>query len=109
MKKVLLTVLFVFCFTATAMADWSVTVNWTRSIGPNLASEVVFLDAAEKCTVSATDPTSCQFTVPDLIGQQIVIRSINTQGAYSETAPVVLSAAPAPASGVLVNITYVSP
>jgi hypothetical protein len=38
-----------------------------------------------------------------------MIRSLNSQGAFSETTPIALSAVPAPASGVMVNITYINP
>jgi hypothetical protein len=92
-----------------ASADWSVTVTWTRSIGPNLDYELTNLDGVTKCTVQETESTTCNFTVPALTGQSVVIRSVNSQGGFSETTPVVLSAIPAPASGVFINITYVSP
>ena len=113
MKKLIMLLIVVLallgCMAGPAVADWSITVNWTRSAGPGLASEAVLLDAATKCTINATDPTTCNFTVPALTGQAVKIRSSNAQGAYSETAPVILSAAPAPASGLLVNITYIAP
>ena len=94
---------------APAFADWSIAVTWTRSIGPGLASEAVLLDAATKCTVLPAAPTTCQFNVTTLTGQAVKIRSTNTQGAFAETAPVLLSAAPAPATGVMVNVTYYQP
>jgi hypothetical protein len=115
MKKLLTLILFLIVCTiflltgSTAFADWSVTVTWTRSTGPNLASEMVLLDTATKCTITATAPTTCQFNVPTLTGQAVKIRSFNSQGAFAETAPIVLTAAPAPATGVMVNVTYVQP
>ena len=108
-KVVLLAVLFVLISFGLAQANWSVTVTWTRSVGPNLASEECRLDGVVKGTVLPAQPTSCQFNVITLSGQQVVVRAINAQGAYSETTPIVLSAIPAPASGVMVNITYVAP
>ena len=103
--------LFAHCLllTPAAHADWSVTVSWTRSIGPGLAHEDVRLDAVTKCSVAATAPTTCQFVVPSLTGQAVVVRSVNAQGGYSETTPMVLSPVPAPATGVVLTITYVSP
>ena len=107
MKKLFLILLV--CLIATpALADWSITVTWTRSAGPNLASEKVLYSGAEKCSIGATDPTSCQFTIPAL-GGQVVVRSINSQGAFSDTPPIVIAEQPAPASGVMVNVTYVAP
>ena len=107
MKKLLL-VLAIVLLAIPACADWSVTVTWTRSPGPNLASEQVFYGADSKCSVNATAPTTCQFSTPTL-GGNVVIRSINAQGAYSETAPIVVAEVPAPASGVMINVTYIQP
>ena len=94
-----------------AQADWNVSVTWTRSIGPNLANEEVRVDTDVKCNVLPAAPTTCSFVLPELTGQQLVIRSINTQGAYSETTPIPLTSlpVPAPASGVVVNVTFVAP
>lgn len=108
-NSILLACLLVLALASSALADWSVTVTWTRSIGPDLDYESALLDGATQCTVQEADPTTCQFVVPTLTGQAIVIRSTNSQGAYSETAPLLLSAVPAPASGVMATITYVSP
>ena len=108
MKKLFL-ILALICFAATpALADWSMTVTWTRSVGPNLATETVLYSGAEKCSITATAPTSCQFTVPTL-GGSVVVRSVNAQGAFSDTAPITVAEQPAPASGVMVNVTYVAP
>jgi hypothetical protein len=108
---VMLSVLFLAgsAFVGVAHADWSITVTWTRSVGPGLTHEECRLDTAVKCNVLAAAPTTCQFVVPTLTGQQVLIRSYNAQGAYSDTTPVALSPVPAPASGVMVNITFVSP
>ena len=108
-RLLLLTLLLVLALVSVAAADWSVTTTWTRSVGPNLASEELRLDGAVKCTHNATAPTTCQFNVPAISGQQVVVRSINAQGSHSDTTPIALMAVPAPATGVLVNITYVSP
>ncbi len=105
----IITILALALMPLVACADWSITVTWTRSTGPNLASEAVMLDATSKCTITATAPTTCQFNVTNLTGQAVKVRSFNAQGAFAETAPVMLSAAPAPATGVMVNITYIAP
>src|SRR5574343_552668 len=107
MKKLLIA-LSIILLAVPAMADWSVTVTWTRSVGPNLASEEVFYGAAEKCSIDAAAPTTCQFSTPAL-GGSVVVRSTNAQGAYSETAPILVSDVPAPASGVMINVTYIQP
>lgn len=91
-----------------AFADWSVNVTWTPSIGPELASETVLYDGAERCTVSSGDPATCSFITPDL-GGSVVVRSTNSQGAFTETTPVLVSNQPTPAAGVNVHVTYVSP
>jgi hypothetical protein len=108
MKKLFLVFAMVCLIVTPALADWSITVTWTRSAGPDLASEKVLYSGAEKCSITATALTSCQFTVPAL-GGSVVVRSINSQGAFSDTAPVVVADQPAPASGVMVNVTYVAP
>lgn len=107
MKKLFIALAIVL-MAAPAFADWSVTVTWTRSVGPNLASEKVFYGVDEKCSVLSTAQTTCQFNTPTL-GGSVVVRSINAQGAYSETAPILVSDVPAPASGVMVNVTYIQP
>lgn len=104
--SLLLLVLASLICPVAAMADWSVTVTWTPSVGPDLASEQCLLDGAAQPLTSANVSV---FQVPTLSGQAIVIRSTNSQGAYSETTPITLSAAPAPATGVMATITYVSP
>lgn len=107
MKKLFI-ILFVLLIDIQAYADWSVTVTWTRSVGPNLASEQVFYNSESKCTVAPTAPTTCNFVSPTL-GGSVVIRSTNAQGAYSETAPILVADVPAPAAGVNVTVTYVAP
>jgi hypothetical protein len=109
MKKLLLGCLIVLLMSSAALADWSITTTWTRSVGPGLDHEAVFLDTTQKCSVISTGTTSCQFNVPTLSNQLVFVRSFNAQGAYSDTAPITLNAAPAAASNVMVNITYVSP
>jgi hypothetical protein len=107
MKKSVL-ILAVVMLAAPAFADWSVTVTWTRSAGPNLASEKVLYSGVEKCSVAPAGATTCSFITPTL-GGSVVVRSINSQGAFSETTPIVVAEQPAPASGVMVNVTYVAP
>ena len=107
MKKLLI-LLAILLIAAPALADWSVTVTWTPSVGPDLASETVLYGGAEKCNVAAGSPASCNFVVPAL-GAAVVVRSANGQGAYAETASVIITAQPAPASGVNVHVTYVAP
>lgn len=91
-----------------ALADWSVTVTWTRSAGPNLDYEEVVYNDNTQCTVQETDPTTCVFVLPAL-GGNVLVRSWNDQGAYVDTVPVTISEVPAPASGIIVNVTYVQP
>ena len=87
-------------------ASWSVTVTWTRSIGPNLTSEQVFLDEVSKCTITPPTVTTCNFTIPTLSGV-IKVRSFNSQGAFADTTGVPLQVVPAPATGVIVNVTFI--
>lgn len=107
MKKLAIVLILLFV-SAPAFADWSVTVTWTRSAGPNLASEHVLYSGVEKCSIGPTDPTSCNFVTPTL-GGSVVVRSVNTQGTFSETAPIVVSDQPVPATGVTVQVIYVAP
>jgi hypothetical protein len=93
---------------APALADWSVTVTWNHSPGPNLQNEKVFLDGSEKCNVLATDPATCNFVVPNLLDQAVSITSYNTQGTESTPYEVGnLLAVPTPASGGVITITIV--
>jgi hypothetical protein len=92
-----------------ARADWSVTLTWTRSAGPNLASESVLLDDVSKCVIAPAAPTLCQFNVPNLSGQVVKVRSFNDQGAYADTTPVTINPAPAPPGNLLINVTYIQP
>jgi hypothetical protein len=103
----ILTILFLLVGVSQTMAaSWSVTVTWTRSVGPNLASEQALYNAAVKCTVLPAAPTTCNFTIPDLSGS-VSIKSINSQGGFAETALVPLQVVPAPATGVIVNVTFI--
>jgi hypothetical protein len=111
MKKVLIAFVLILGMAGMAHADWSVTITWTRSAGPGLASEQMRLDGTTKCTVIPPAATTCQFVVTTLTGQHAVIRSLNSQGAYSETIPLALNADPTPvaATGVMATITYIQP
>ena len=102
------TLIAVLLFAPQAFADWSITVTWTPSIGPELASETVLYDGTERCTVSSGDSATCSFITPDL-GGSVVVRSTNSQGAFTETTPVLVSSQPTPAAGVNVHVTYVAP
>jgi hypothetical protein len=106
--KRLFIVLAILLIAAPAMADWSVTVTWTRSVGPNLDFEKVLYSGVDKCTVQETAPTTCNF-VTSTLGGSVVIRSTNSQGGFGDTAPVVVAAQPVPATGVNVTVTYVAP
>jgi len=107
MKKLLMIVLALMFLPTLACADWSVTATWTRSIGPNLDFEECQLDGVTKCTVQETDPTTCTFTVTDLIGQEVKIVSYNVQGASVEYVIGTLLDVPAPASGGSLTVVYV--
>lgn len=112
MKKVLLVGSMVLCLLLTGLAStvfaaWSVTTTWTASVGPNLAYEAVLLDATVQCTVTPPATTTCNFVVANLASQVVMIRSFNTQGAYADTSEVILQSTPAPATGIVVTITYV--
>ncbi len=100
-------VMLLFC-PGLALADWSVTVTWTPSIGPDLASESVLYDDAEQCSITAGDPATCNFVLAEL-GGSVVVRSYNTQGVFVDTDPVAVNNQPAPATGVNVHVTYVAP
>lgn len=93
---------------APAIADWSITLTWTHSNGPDLASEAVLYDGVEKSSVLASDLATVSFIVPDL-GGSVVVRSFNSQGAYAETEPIIVNTQPTPANGVNVHVTYVAP
>jgi hypothetical protein len=108
MKKVLFIVLASLFLAAPVFADWSVTATWTRSAGPNLDYEELVHSGDVKCTVQESETTSCNFSL-ETLGGEVLVRSYNTQGAFVETAPVLISELPAPATGVMINVTYVSP
>jgi hypothetical protein len=104
--KYILAILLVLIPALAFGAGWSVTVTWTRSVGPNLANEQVFYNNASKCTVLPAAPSTCNFVIPDLSGS-LFVRSINVQGAYMDTTAMSIMPAPAAATGVIVTITYV--
>ena len=110
MKKLfgLIALLAIVFVAAPVWADWSVTVTWTKSVGPDLAYEQVLYNGAEQCSVQAIDPATCNFVLPAL-GGEVVVRSYNSQGAYSDTATIPVFDVPAPATGVVINVTYVQP
>ena len=109
MKKIFalfLIVIATLTITTYACAEWSVTVTWTKSVGPNLAYEEAFYNSVSKCTITPPAATTCNFVIPDLIGD-IWIRSFNYQGAFADTSHVTLQVLPAPATGVIVNVTFI--
>lgn len=108
MKKRLLLVLLMVLMAVPALADWSVTVTWTHSVGPNLQNEKVYLDGAEQCTVLGTDPATCNFTVTDLSGQGVSVIAYNSQGTASASYEMgtLLAVPVAPTSG-LISITQI--
>ena len=91
-----------------ALADWQITDTWTRSSGAALHHEEVLYGGVVKCTVTPPSATTCSWTSTTL-GGSVVIRSYNAQGAYSETAPLVVADVPPPATGQMLNVTYVAP
>lgn len=113
MKKIYLSLfalVLAFCFfVSSSSADWSVTVSWTRSVGPDLDYEECQLDAVVQCTAQETDPTTCNFQVADLTGQLVTIRSFNSQGSYADTTPIALQPVPSAAIGVAVTVVFIQP
>jgi len=108
MKKVLvLAAAFLFVFVGTACADWSVTATWLRSVGPNLDYEECQLDGVVEGTVQETEITTCTFIVNDLTGQEVKVRSYNTQGGYVDYVIGTLLSVPTPASNGSLTIVYV--
>jgi len=105
MKRFLL-VLFCTIIPVIAHADWSVTVNWTPS--PDAATEILLLDNIQQ---NCPQPATCNFIVPALTNQAVVIRSANTQGGYVDYAAGNLSQTPIPqpASNSVIVITIVNP
>ena len=107
MKILAIIVGIIFLTVGVACADWSVTATWTRSVGPNLDYEECQLDSAVQCTVQEIEATTCTFVVTDLTGQEVLIRSYNTQGAFVDYVIGTLLAVPAPAANGSLTIVYV--
>ena len=108
MKKIIC-LLLLFGLPMLTFADWQVTVTWTRSVGPNLDYEEVFMNAESKCRIEETDTTSCSWAVENLSNQEIKIKSTNTQGAWIEYNVGQLFEVPTPASGGTISVIYVAP
>ena len=107
MKKLLLAI-FLVLFTATiASADWSVTVTWTRSPDTNLDYEEVLLDDVNQCTVQELESTTCNFVIPFLNGEEVKVRSTNSQGAFTDYVVGNLLSVPDPATGGIITITII--
>lgn len=107
MRNILMGVIAFFFMCGNVLADWSVTATWTRSIGPNLEYEECQLNNVVQCTVQKTEETTCTFIVTDLSGQEVKIRSYNTQGAFVDYVIGTLLAIPSPASNGSLTIVYV--
>lgn len=107
MKKIILLVcLFCLIPVLACAASWSVTVSWTKSVGPNLAYEEVLYSGTSKCSITPPAVTTCNFSIPTLTGD-IVVRSYNSQGAFKDTTSIPVQVEPAAASGIIVTLTYV--
>jgi len=106
MKKLVFFTLMALLVPVLACADWSVTATWTRSVGPNLDYEECQLDGAVQCTVQETETTTCTFIVTELAGQEVTIRSYNTQGSYADYVIGTLLEVPAPATGGSLTIVH---
>ena len=107
MKKLIL-VLAMVLMASMAWADYSVTVTWTHSVGPNLKNEKIFLDTVEQCDVLAASPATCNFTVTDLTNQEVTAIAYNTQDTPSGIYVMGnLLTMPAQPSGALFTITVI--
>ncbi len=105
MKRLFLILAFIL-MPAIALADWSVTVTWTPSPGPNLANEEVLLDGVMQCDIAVGNPSNCGFTVVSLSNQEVSIVSYNDQGLPSvEYVVGSLLVEPSPATGGIIIIT----
>jgi hypothetical protein len=112
MKKTIEFVLIIFAglaFSSVAFADWAVTVTWTHSIGPNLATEDCVMDGVVMKTVAAIDAPTCTFNVTELKNQKIEIISKNIQGAQNGFTVGTLFTAPAPASNGSISTHWFQP
>jgi len=108
MKKLLisiLTIMLVVGISTVALADWSVTVNWTAS--PDAASEVLLLAGVEQTCPQAG---SCVFTVPLLESQSVVVRSSNSQGGFVDyvAGNLLEESLPTPAGDAIIVITIIN-
>lgn len=108
MKKIII-IIAVFFNIGFAYADWSVTVTWTNSAGPNLDKEVVRLDGVDKCVVKAGETTKCIFEIQELKGQKVEVISSNIQGAENGFVVGTLFEAPEPATGGHISIHWFEP
>ena len=107
MKKLFLIMAMVLV-ASVAWADYSVTVTWTHSVGPNLKNEKIFLDTVEQCDVLAASPATCNFVVTDLSGQEISAQAFNTQDIGSELYVMgTILAIPAPPTSGMFTITVI--
>lgn len=110
MKRMFLAILAIIIFSGLAHADYSITMTWTHSVGPNLKNEKAFIDGVEisECNVLAADSATCTFVVTDLSGQEITMQAFNTQDVGSDIYVVGnLLEIPAPPTGGMFTITHI--
>ena len=108
MKKLFLALAILAMAAGMAYADYSVTVTYDHSTGPNLQNEKIYLDGVEQCDILAASPATCTFIVTDLAGQEVSGQAFNIQS----TGSVVyvfgnLLSIPAPPSGGIFTITQI--
>ena len=98
MKKLIL--LFgLLLFAVNASATCIVQVTWTP--GNGAVRESLRLDGVEKdCDASGY----CEFVVPDLTNQQVVVRSFNNQGNYVDSEAHILAKDPLPGNAVIIRV-----
>jgi len=111
MKKsifIVLIVLISLLFSVNSFADVTITVNWTKSVSDNAVQQKVIFDGVEKLTIPIDDPSSCTFietgvNVIDLIGKQVIVRTISDQGVYADLIGSVGAVEPATGMNILVT------
>jgi hypothetical protein len=84
-----------------AFASCMINATWTPS--PNADKEVLLLDGVEQ---SCPEVGKCDFLIPEISGQEVVIRSFNTQGGYVDYEAKTLDQEnlPSPATGITITI-----
>ena len=93
---------------STAMADYRVTANWVDSADPFVAGYQILLDGAVMTDVTQGVQTG-DFTVADLTGQSVVLRTLGNTGGpadYIDSSPIVLIKLATPATGFGISVTW---